>query len=538
VNKQLSLKVKEAFSSVLPITLIVLILSLVFVPMPIGTIVMFFAGAALLIFGMGVFTLGVDMSMILVGQGIGETLSFTRQLWLVALISFGMGTLITIAEPDLQVLAEQVLSIPNILIIGTVAVGVGVFMAGSILRVLFGVRLSRLLIIFYILLFVLSIFVPKEFLSVAFDSGGVTTGPITVPFILSVGLGLASARGGKDSQDDSFGTVALCSIGPILMVMILGIFYDPQSATYKPVDLPHVDTTRDVLSHFLFELPKYILEVTVAVVPIIAAFGVFQLITKKYSIRQLSKVMIGFGYTFIGLVTFLTGVNVGFLPVGNLIGGEIAGSAYKWLLIPFGMLIGYFIVLAEPAVHVLNHQVEEVSGGAISAKAVQFSLSIGVAVSLGFAMIRVLTGISIYWFLIPGYAVSLVLTFFVPKIFTGIAFDSGGVASGPMTSTFLLPFAMGACEAIGGNVLTDAFGIVAMVAMTPLIALQILGFVYNRSAQKATLDEEADFVAAPAYKTDEDDFVEYDDKNIAYATEEELYDLSNSVDLDEFIARS
>ena len=195
------------------------------------------------------------------------------------------------------------------------------------------------------------------------------------------------------------------------------------------------------------------------------------------------KIIIGIIYTYIGLVFFLTGVNVGFMPAGNYLGQVIAGLSYPWIIVPIGMLIGYFIVKAEPAVYVLTEQVEELTSGAISAKAMGMSLSIGVAFSLGLAMVRVLTGISILWFLLPGYAVALGLTFFVPKIFTAIAFDSGGVASGPMTATFLLPFSMGACEALGGNVVTDAFGVVAMVAMTPLITIQILGLIYQIQEQ-------------------------------------------------------
>ncbi|MDR1664040.1 MAG: DUF1538 domain-containing protein [Clostridiales bacterium] len=526
MNELLKSKIREAFSSVLPITVIVLVLSVVWVPLPTSTLVMFIAGAALLIAGMGIFTLGVDMSMLPMGQDIGEQFTLIKQLALVFAVSFGMGALITIAEPDLQVLAESVTSIPNFMLIGTVAVGVGVFMAVSVARVFFNIPLSYLLIGFYVLLFGLSVFVPKEFLSIAFDSGGVTTGPITVPFILAMGKGLAQARGGSDTQDNSFGTVALCSVGPIIMVMILGILYDPQDAVYELAELHVVDTTRDVARTFVEATPAVLREVAVAVLPIVAAFFIFQLLTKKHTKRQLLKICVGFGYTFVGLVMFLTGVKTGFLHMGGLIGSEIAGSELKWLLIPLGMLIGYFIVLAEPAVHVLNNQVEEVSGGAISAKAVQTSLSVGVAISLGIAMLRVLTGISIYWFLIPGYAISLAMTFFVPKTFTGIAFDSGGVASGPMTSTFLLPFAMGACEAAGGNVLTDAFGIVAMVAMTPLIALQVLGFIYTRNAQLAAKGEEQEVLETGlALEEDIDDIVEYDISDIDFTEVADIEDI-------------
>ena len=328
---------------------------------------------------------------------------------------------------------------------------------------------------FYILVFALSLFVPEDFIPAAFDSGGVTTGPITVPFIMALGVGMASVRSDKNATSDSFGLVALCSIGPILSVMILGICYTPDSAEYSSVSLADIATTRDAAQEFIQAIPHYVEEVAVAMVPICLMFLLFQLATRRFKRMQLLRIVSGLIYTYLGLVLFLTGVNVGFMPAGQLIGATVASGDQPWLLIPIGMVMGYFIVAAEPAVHVLIKQVEEVSMGSISQSAMRKGLSIGVAVSVGVAMLRVLTGVSIMWFLVPGYAFALALTFFVPQIFTGVAFDSGGVASGPMTATFLLPFAMGACQAVGGNFMTDAFGLVAMVAMTPLVTIQLLG---------------------------------------------------------------
>ncbi len=504
MNKKLKEKIMEAFSSVLPITLIVLVLSITIVPMEISTIVMFLVGAVLLIVGMGLFTLGADMAMMPMGEGIGVQMTKFKKLGLIVLISFIMGFVITIAEPDLTVLANQVPSIPDRALILTVAVGVGVFLVFAVIRVLFRVSLSRMLIVFYGLIFLVSAFVPNAFVGVSFDSGGVTTGPITVPFIMAMGLGIASVRSDKDAQSDSFGFVALCSVGPILAVLILGICYNPTDASYTPVTVPEVGMMRDVVGQFAIQLPHYLKEVLIAIVPIVVVFIIFQLFSRRFKKRQLARISVGFIYTLVGLMLFLTGVNVGFIPVGHIIGSQLAASTYKWLLIPVGMLIGYYVVKAEPAVHVLNKQVEEVSGGAIPQSTMRICLSIGVAASLGMSMLRVLTGISIYWFLIPGYAIALILTFFVPKIFTGIAFDSGGVVTGPMTSTFILPLAMGACEAAGGNVLTDAFGAVAMVAMTPLIVIQILGLVYGRRIKAA---EAADNIAMDS----EDDIIDFDD---------------------------
>ena len=479
MNKILREKIQEALSSVLPITLIVLVLSMTITPMPVGTLVLFLAGAVLLIVGMAFFSLGTDVSMTPMGEGIGAQLPKTKNLAVVIAITLLIGILITIAEPDLQVLAGQVPSIPNSMLIWTVAVGVGLFFVLALLRTIFKIRLSLLLILFYIAVFIFSAFVPNEFVSVAFDSGGVTTGPITVPFIMALGVGLASIRGDSDAQDDSFGLVALCSIGPVLAVLLLGIFYSGGDAGYTQIAVPKLEDTRQVAAEFVHALPDYIREVVSALLPVIAFCAIFQLIFKRFHKIQLQKIGIGFLYTFVGLALFLTGVNVGFMPAGHYLGQQLALSGKSWILIPLGMLIGYFLVTAEPAVHVLNRQVETITNGGISQRAMMLSLSIGVACSVGLAMLRVLTGISIYYILIPGYLIALTLTFFVPKIFTGIAFDSGGVASGPMTTTFLLPFSMGACEALGGNVLTDAFGIVAMVAMTPLLTIQTLGLLYR-----------------------------------------------------------
>ncbi|QQO10053.1 DUF1538 domain-containing protein [Breznakiella homolactica] len=514
MNKILKEKIMEAFSSVLPITVIVLVVSIFLVPMPSGTILMFLVGAALLVVGMGFFTMGADMAMMPMGEGIGVELAKTTKLLLTMVISFVMGVIITIAEPDLQVLAGQVPSIPSMVLIMTVAVGVGVFLAIAVLRILFKIRLSILLIIFYIIIFIVAFFTPNNFIAVAFDSGGVTTGPITVPFILALGVGIASVRSDKDSQDDSFGLVALCSVGPILAVLMLGIFYKPTEAVVATHTIPVAETSRDVVTQFAIHLPQYLKEVAIALAAIVVFFIIFQLISKRYQKRQMARIGVGFIYTLIGLVLFLTGVNVGFIPVGQLFGSELASSSYKWLLVPLGMLIGYFIVQAEPAVHVLNKQVEDVSGGAIPQKAMNRGLSIGMAAALGISMARILTGVPLMWILIPGYAIALGLTFFVPKIFTGIAFDSGGVCSGPMTSTFLLPLAMGTCQGVGGNMMTDAFGIVAMVAMTPLITIQIMGLLYGKKMKAAQAAAQAEEDQAESILSmDNGEIIEYGEDN-------------------------
>ncbi len=504
MTPKLKEKIKESLAAVLPITGIVLALSVFWVPIDVGTMVMFIFGAVLLIVGMGMFQLGAEMAMTPLGEGIGVKVAASRHFLPATLIALLMGFIVTIAEPDLQVLAEQVPSIPNLTIILTVAVGVGIFLALAVIRIIFKIDLGILLMILYGCLLLLSFFVPDSFVAVAFDSGGVTTGPITVPFIMAFGVGLSMIRSDKNAANDSFGLVALSSVGPILATLILGCFYTPNEALYREAQVPTPSTMQDVAHAFGVEMPRYLEEVLISILPIVAVFFIFQLISRRYHKRQMLRMGVGFGYTYLGLVMFLCGVNVGFAPVGTMLGRELAGLDSKWLLIPIGMLIGYFIVKAEPAIQILNRQIQSVTEGKISARSMNTCLSVGVAVSVGLAMLRILTGISIYYIVIPGYLLALIMTRFVPKIFVGIAFDSGGVASGPMTSTFLLPLCLGACQTMGGNIMTDAFGVVALVALTPLIAVQIMGIAYNIKVRKL----EKKVVAQVVIPDDSDDIIE------------------------------
>ena len=472
-------KAKEAFAAVLPIMAIVLALSFTIVPMPSSVLLTFLFGGAAVIGGMMLFSLGAELSMDPMGHSLGSGITKTKKLWLILLLSFVLGFMITVSEPDLQVLADQVQSIPNLVLIGSVSVGVGLFLVAAILRMLFGVALKYILILSYILVFVLSIFAPKEFLSVAFDAGGVTTGPMTVPFIMAFGVGICAIRNDRHALSDSFGLVALCSVGPILAVLILSLIYSPENAAYSPALIPDISVSLELRSLFTQAVPKYIKEIALAMLPIALFFLLFQLISLKQERRAVRRIAVGLLYTYSGLVLFLTGANVGFMPAGSFLGQALAALDYRWIIIPIGMLMGFFIVKAEPAVYVLMKQVEELTDGDITGKALQTSLCAGVSVSIGLALLRVLTGVSVLWFVLPGYTAAILLSFFVPKIFTAIAFDSGGVASGPMTAAFLLPFAVGACLSAGGNIITDAFGVVAMVAMTPLITIQLLGLLYR-----------------------------------------------------------
>ena len=484
-------KFKEAISSVIPITLIVFVLCFFLVPVPSGALLAFTFGAALLVVGMAFFTLGADLAMTPIGIHVGSAMTKSKKFWLIMSISFVVGVVITISEPDLQVLAEQVPNVPNMVLILAVAVGVGLFLMVSLLRILFKVRMSFILFGLYVGLFILAQFVPTNFLSVAFDSGGVTTGPMTVPFILALGVGVSAIRNDANAENDSFGLVALCSVGPILAVMLLGLLYHPEETPYVAAVIPDAGNSVALWQMFLSEFPHYCREVFVALFPIITFFFLFNAASLHLHYREFMRIIAGIVYTYIGLVLFLLGVNVGFMPVGMYLGQMLGELSYSWILIPIGMLMGYFVVAAEPAVHVLNKQVYEITSGAIAPKALSLSLSIGVSISVGLAMFRVLTGLPIMALLIPGYAIAMILMIFSPEIFTSIAFDSGGVASGPMTATFLLPFSIGACVATGGNINADAFGTVAMVAMTPLITIQILG-VFYKYKQKTSKPQQAE----------------------------------------------
>ena len=476
--------------SVLPIVAIVIVLCLFVMPMQTDLLLCFLIGAVMIVAGMGLFSLGAEVAMMPIGSKIGTALTKTKNLPLIIGVSFLLGFAITVAEPDLQVLAQTVPHIKSSVLLVTVGVGVGFFMTVCMLRILTGASLRWLLIGCYVLIFALAAFTDRNYLSIAFDSGGVTTGPMTVPFILAMGLGVSMIRSDRAAEADSFGLVALCSVGPILSVLILGFFYNDSEAVAGISSAAFADT-REIGSAFISAIPVYLLEMAAALLPIVAIFLIFQLCLLRLHGWPLAKILIGIVYTYIGLVLFLTGVNVGFSTLGAELGAALAASGAQWLLIPLSMLLGWFIISAEPAVGVLEKQIEQVSAGAIPGKAIKLSLSVAIALAMGLAMLRVVTGISIMWFLVPGYVVALGLSFFVPDIYTAIAFDSGGVASGPMTATFMLQFMMGASIALGGNVLSDAFGVVAMVAMMPLLSIQVVGVLFEKRAKRVETPEEA-----------------------------------------------
>lgn len=446
MNEKLKEKFKEALAAVMPITIIVFAICFSVVKVSSDNLMLFLVGAVFLIFGMSLFSLGAETSMSLIGERVGATICKSKKVWVIALISFIVGTIITIAEPDLQVLATQIVDIPNIVLITTVGIGVGIFLAIAMLRMVLKIRLSRILAFLYLLVFILSFFIHDNFLPMAFDAGGVTTGPLTVPFIIALGIGAATIRSDKNSESDSFGLVALCSVGPILAVMILGLVYSITQTNYVPFETPPIEVSTDISQAFLSAIPTYCIDVFKSLVPIIIFFVLYQITYLKMPKNELIKVFVGMFYTYLGLVLFLTGAKVGFLPVGNSLGMSIMNIKMKWIIILIMEIVGYFIVQAEPAVNVLVKQVNEITDGMVSEGTMKTTLSIGMSIALIISVLRAWFGIPIYFFLITGYLVTIILSFFVSEMFTGIAFDSGGVASGPMTASFLLPLVIGIAE--------------------------------------------------------------------------------------------
>ncbi len=498
--KELIGKIKEALLSALPITAIVYLMALTpWFDFSREEFISFTVGAVLLILGIGFFNLGADLAMTPMGTHVGSGLSKQKRLGLLLGVCFALGVLITVAEPDLQVLAKQVAGVMDgTLLIVAVGVGVGLFLVIAILKIVFKKVLSEILSIFYMLLFSLALILTvqgkQDLLPVAFDSGGVTTGPITVPFIMALGVGVSHILGDRRSKENSFGLVALCSVGPILAVMLLGMFSGGE-LTYT---VPDYTVSSDILGTYLHTAWHTVQEVSLALGLIVLFFLICQFTFLHMNRRQLKRIAVGVVFTYLGLVMFLTGVNVGFMPIGYKLGTSL-GAMHPAVLVTFGVLMGVLVVLAEPAIHVLNAQVEDVTGGMITKRSMILGLCIGVGVAIGLAMLRIVLDFSIIYYVIPGYFISLGLSLFVPRVYTAIALDSGGVASGPMTSGFILPFAVGACVAIQGAdaVLRDAFGVVAVVAMTPLITIQLLGFraivtqnVKERRAMQKILDAE------------------------------------------------
>jgi len=479
--KKLSDDFMSSLQTIGPIVLIVIFLSF-FIPMESLHLFSFIVSASLLIIGSTLFTFGADLSMVIIGNKIGKDLVKSKKLWLILIVSFIIGTAVTIAEPDLLVLTEQVSSISKLMLVLTISIGVGLCMMLASARSLFGWDLNKILIISFLLIFGLMFFVPADFIPIAFDSGGVTTGTISIPFIITLGIGLVSSRVDKKAKENSFGLVSLASTGPILMVLLLGLFSNPQNT----MDFDNSIYTNFSFSNYIIQFTKCLKDVCIAISPIIVVFIIYYFVTRKVSKLELKRILWGIVITIVGLTIFLVAANVGFLNTGYYIGKYISSSIHKYTLIPVIMILSFFIAIAEPAVVILIDQVEEFTGGAISKGILKVSLALGVSIAAGLSIIRVFTQTSFMYYALVGYGIALLLTYFIPKVFTAIAFDAGGATGGSLTTTFLLPIAIGACYSVGGNVYTDAFGLASMVSLLPIITIEIVGLIYNYKTKSIT----------------------------------------------------
>ena len=483
-------KVKEASFSVVPIVLLVLLLHFSVSPLEVSQLIRFIIGAMLIIVGLSVFLLGVELSIDQIGHNMGATIVKYNKVWIVVVAGILLGFVISVAEPDLHILAGQVDTVSNGLvskfsIVVIVSVGIALLLSLGLVRIVHNLALHKILTVLYGAIFILAIFTSPEFMSISFDASGATTGALTVPFILALAIGVSTLKkDSKASEKDSFGLVAITSTGAIISVMIMSIISRTERITGS-IESSHFNSNH-ILQPFFDKLPSIAFEIALALLPILVLFVIFQKKSFKLSKHEILRILMGLLYTFIGLVLLLTGVNAGFMEVGSVVGYNIASLDNKALLIGIGFILGFLTILAEPAVFVLTNQIENVTSGYVKRKTVLAALSIGVGLSVALSMVRILIpDLKLWHYLLPGYIIALALSYLVPKLFVGIAFDSGGVASGPMTATFVLAFAQGAAHRIeGADVLLDGFGIISMVALTPLITLQILGLIYKFKSRK------------------------------------------------------
>lgn len=488
-------KLKEVLFSILPITVIVIILNFTLTPIEGILMARFLLGAVLVTLGLTIFLIGVDIGVTPIGNTMGSMMAKSDKVSVVVVVGLILGFFVSIAEPDLHILAGQVDDvssglIPKFTIVVVVSIGIAILLVLGLLRIVYNFPLYKILTFLYGIIFVLALFTSKEFMAIAFDASGATTGALTVPFILALAMGVSKLKkDSKSSEKDSFGLVAIASIGAILSVMIMSILSKTTEITGAIEESEAASTS--ILGPFIHELPKLSKEALIALAPIVIIFLVFQKISFHLSKTAVRKILFGMLFTFIGLVLFLLGVNAGFMEVGSVVGYSVASLDNKAYVVIIGFVLGIVTILAEPAVYVLTHQIEDVTSGYVKRSAVMITLSIGVGFAVALSMIRIIIPqLQLWQYLLPGYIIAISMSYVVPKLFVGIAFDSGGVASGPMTATFILAYAQGAANAIeGADVLVDGFGMIAMVAMTPLIALQILGLVFKIKSRKGGITE-------------------------------------------------
>ncbi|WP_018372600.1 DUF1538 domain-containing protein [Streptococcus merionis] len=465
--------------------MIVGILNVTLTPMPGPMMWRFMIGAVLVILGLTAFLIGVDIGITPLGGYTGTTLAKSNKLWLVIVAGIVLGFFTSIAEPGLMVLANQVNdvtsgSIPALSLLLLVAIGLALMLALGFIRIFFNIPLYKLLLVLYGIIGLLSLGTSKEFLAIAFDASGSTTGILAVPFILALSVGISKMKkDSKASEKDSFGLVAIASTGAIIAVLLLS-FLSKTQTFHAELETGNLDSNA-IVSSFTGLASNYAKETLIVILPLLGLLLVLQKLSLHLGKRELRRLLTGFGFAYVGLFLFMVGVNGGFMDVGTYIGQALVSLENKLSIVVIGFVFGVVTILAEPAVYVLTHQIEQVTSGYVKRRAVLMSLALGVGTAVALSVIRILVpSIQLWHYLLPGYLLSLGLMFITPKLFVGIAFDAGGVATGPMTATFIMAFIQGAAHIFeGADLLVDGFGMIAMVAMTPIITLQILGFIYQ-----------------------------------------------------------
>lgn len=472
-------------AAVSPIAVIVLLIHILISPLDADIMLRFGVGTLFIIIGLTIFLVGVDLGITPMGQHIATALTKFNSKRIVIITVVILGFFISVAEPDLHILANQVAMVTGgvvskLQVVLSVSVGIGLMLTLGVFRILYNIPLYKLLAVIYGFILILALLTTPEFLAISFDASGATTGALTVPFIMAISIGAAAMKkDSKASEKDSFGLVAIASAGAIIALMLLNLVLKTGEMTGSlELDL---NNNSGVLAPFIHNAPHLAKELLLALSPFLIIFVLFRFLFLKLNMRHFFKILMGMVYTYVGLLLFLLGVNSGFMLVGNLIGIQLSVSNFQWILIPIGFILGLVTILAEPAVHVLTQQIEEVTSGYVKKSAVLVSLCLGVGFAVMASVIRVMIEpLQLWHFLLPGYMIAIILMFFSPKLFVGIAFDAGGVATGPMTATFILAFIQGAAEGIPtADVLRDGFGMIAMVAMMPIITLELLGVLYK-----------------------------------------------------------
>jgi len=489
---------KEVFLSSLPLAFIIILVSVFIAPMDnAGDYVKLTVGYLGVVLGQALFLGGLDLSILPIGKYVGGSLVMFKKAWMILFFGLLFGLLATVAEPALAVLARQTHMIMDVVnetaFVWVMSIGIGIFVGLALYRIMKDLNIKILFAALYIIVFGMVFFVPEQFVALSFDGSGATTGDVSVPFILALGLGISGTMTKSKTNEDTFGIIGLASVGPILALFVYGIVLKivhggelPAAGVYNP---GAAESLREIVFSNMGG-------VALALLPVLIVFLPFQIRLIKLPRREFAGVLLGSVAVYAGLLIFLSGIDYGFAFAGKYIGEVFLDAArpgwFQWLLLPVGFVLGVAITLSEPAVSVLGEQLEEITNGHINKNTIRLTLALGIGVAALLSMVKILTQINILWFLIPLYAASLLMLKYTSKLFVGLAFDSGGVTGGALTSAFLTPLTLGVAQAVAAaagpdaqSILTNGFGIIAFISVTPLIAVQALGIIYEARARKA-----------------------------------------------------